>query len=168
MATYCMINLLPETGLHSVLVGNRLAARSALLWLLGAFKLAMLTLEQPDSSTMPKHPSWMYIKDLAKSVSWCHWYQTTTWMGAYGGKTPKGHILLSNTKLTAALARRKPKATGYGQGNAYKSYVRNGKLKVDGAKGLKGTENYTDAFGEAVHGVYANYTLATVSQDNFN
>eukprot|EP00969_Alexandrium_andersonii_P201125 8885565-Alexandrium_andersonii.AAC.1 len=78
-------------------------------------------------------------------------------MGAFGGATQKMHRFFSNHRIVHALSRDRPSRSSFGNASrdvtrvdvVLNSEGRIVKRKITGAPGLKGTENYSDDFGEA-------------------
>lgn len=142
----------------SAIMGNRMCARSALLFLFCTAKQGWAVIEQPISSVLASHPAARFLQDLADAFSWCGWHVANSYMGAFGGATPKMHRFFSNHRLVHALSRDRPSLSSFGSASrdvtrvdeVVNSEGRIVKRKITGAPGLKGTENYSDEFGEAV------------------
>ena len=92
-----------------------MCARSALLYMLVIALDAWAVLEQPAKSTMPLHPAFKCVLDLHELFPWCQKHVCETWMGAFGGATPKEHMLVSNKWWIFGMARDKPDLAQFGQ-----------------------------------------------------
>ena len=118
-------------------------------WLLIMYAISrccVWVVEQPANSIMNFHPVFHMIRHL------CATFTCFTWMGAFGGVSPKPTRLWSNCEsLLASLVRPLPKKQWHPEDPNYvcKKYVdRNGKKRVAGGRGLKSTQAYPDEFGQ--------------------
>ena len=129
---------------QSTIEGNMQVARSAILMALVHAKHAWWALEQPLKSLMEYHPAMAW---LAGSVPW---FEVSTVMGAFGAPSLKPSRLYSNASWILGLHREKPR--NFVPANTdLVSYEQVGsKRRVSGSKGLKVTQEYTPAFGDAV------------------
>ena len=121
-----------------------------LLSFLSLGKRSLPILEQPQTSVMDRH---IRLAPL-------QWWQVDTWMGMYGGKTPKPTKLLSpHLDAIAPLHRKMPKhmkakfaeeapPTTY-------SYYADGRLKTQPClKVLKKSQEYPEEYGQEVVKTY--------------
>ena len=116
-------------------------------------------LEQPDSSLMTHYCSWHWLRTVMRTLD-IPWFECYTEMGAYDAKTEKGTHLYGNRPWILKLARKcdRMQRTKLDSSDIAKVYEKNGRKKVDGGKGLKGTQSYIRLFGQTVADCMASHT----------
>jgi hypothetical protein len=139
----------------SVAAGNKMVARMALLLALCYAKSLGWALEQPVSSFMVYHPAMLYLCSRVRSLG-LHWWQVSTFMGAFNGETLKPHVLYGNEGWLKALERCHPgKLKKHSSVGVVNKWVdASGRKRCAGGSALKGTQTYTREFGEAVAGAF--------------
>ena len=135
----------------SVLEGNKMVARTAVMILISYAKSISWVLEQPLRSLMTSHPAVVWVGKRIRSELGLPWWNVTTYMGAFAGETVKPHALFGCSAWLGALARSHPGQIGSGGDHIVKKYVDSrGRKKCSGGPGLKDTQTYSAAFGVAV------------------
>lgn len=100
----CANNFLGDSSKQFVEVGNDLMARSSLLYFLAYLVSAEAVLEQPLNSMMPRTPPLSTVFSFLQSLSvQC---RTVTWLGSFGGPTPKSIQLWHLGLLSSGLVKR--------------------------------------------------------------
>jgi hypothetical protein len=118
--------------------GNDQAAISSLLFFI-AFKAGLVpTLEQPCDSCMPKVNPLAHVFNLVKAT------RVVTWLGAFGGLSPKPIQIWSSSDIVRELRRGRPIMDQ----KEKLVTVKNG--KVTGTKAMKQSQAYPPQFGAAV------------------
>ena len=119
---------------------------------------------QPGNSRILFHPAWQFILDFlgVYGLLGCGTFKAQTYMGAFGGSTLKEHFLLSNKRWVYGMAKDRPPSAQFNGGSQVvkkEIVVKNGskKQRVTGGPDLKGTENYTDEFGQSLLQLYLAY-----------
>ena len=149
--------------------GNLMVVRMVLLSLYHLSKFAVFLLEQPSSSVMRNHPHFEYLEYAAKDLklltnepvpdpSLEGITDVPTWMGSFGGPTPKRSVLsCSHPDVVLPLHRtlsKADKARLAGESVVTDEYVmESGRLKhkVTGKRRkLKQTQIYPRGYGKAV------------------
>jgi hypothetical protein len=140
---------------RSVRVGDKQAGRSAILIVLAFARKLGWILEQPGSSTLLRHPALLWTQNQAINLGFM-WHVVETYMWHFHAPHCKRTILASNESCTHNLARSHPGAKNTKKSGIKKtattSVRADGKKEVTGDSTgvLKGTQEYTDAFGAAV------------------
>ena len=122
-------------------------------------------IEQPLGSCMGTHAALKLVQELATMhrLPWCEWEEATTFMGSFGGPTPKPHKLWCNKFRAHALTRSRPSVEQPSEIVKVQTAVDSfGDVKtaVTGRKdALKESQHYEDEFGFAVLDVYMEYQL---------
>ena len=132
----------------SVVTGNALAARSAIIIAICYARGLSWVLEQPDSSLMKQHPAMACVRRCMRAHHET-WWQITTFMGAFNGPSTKPHSLYSNSPIIEALRRKHPGGFSRVE-TAKKSRDSRGRHVVTGGKDLTDSQEYTKEFGESV------------------
>ena len=135
----------------SVLEGNKMVARTAVMILICYAKSISWVLEQPLRSLMTSHPAIVWVGKRIRSELGLPWWNVTTYMGAFAGDTVKPHALFGCSAWLGAMARTHPGQIGSGGDHVVNKYVDSrGRKKCSGGPGLKDTQTYSEAFGVAV------------------
>ena len=123
----------------SVRVGNELAVRTTALCLLGWTTGIGYTIEQPVSSLLKDFPCVRALFQHTKAAT------VPTYMGAFGGCTPKPLLLYGTSTWIKKLRRKRPSRS-----SSTSSLVKKKGKQVTGVKlALKCSQAYTASFGEA-------------------
>lgn len=141
-----------DTQRRCVRNGNRQAARSALIIAWCVARCMGFVLEQPASSLLWRHPSLVHVQQVARAMG-ARWHQIKTYMFHYEAGHMKKTELLSNESWTHMIANEHPgKASGSKSAppTATVTVRSDGKKQCTGTDALKGTQEYTAAFGKAV------------------
>ena len=86
-----------RTQIKGVALANLIAVRCVLLVLLAMARKVHWILEQPSSSVMALQPRFKELFAKHKIIT------TFTWMGMFGGETPKATVLYSSSPWTSHL-----------------------------------------------------------------
>ena len=92
-------NILGDPSCKGVNEGNLQVSRMALLWEVIKVRKGIMWLEQPGSSRMHLHPR------LHQFLQRYPTYECRTWMGCFGGETPKPTVLRSNRWYVTKMKR---------------------------------------------------------------
>ena len=130
---------LGDDSVNWVCNGNNMMRASALIFFIASLIFAEPMLEQPVNSVMPKCAPLKTVFQFLEAT------RTMTWLGAYGGASPKPIQLMHLYPIYANLRREKPK------GQEFQPLVTKKKGKVTGKKEeLKNSQEYPTAFAEEV------------------
>ena len=149
----------------STVAANTMVSRMCLISLLLLSRCVAFVLEQPSSSIMDQH-----VRLLAAPFN--KFYKGMTWMGAFGGSTPKRTWLKTNEPLLAARLRRRlgraeflatttSKKRTTIEKPADASHCRK---RVYGTSELKSTQSYPKGYGKAVAHAYRDWRLLASSR----
>ena len=141
----CKIHVFLNKGLWNWMVGTTgcvevMVSRMTLILYLLQSKMVFYCYEQPGSSILWNHPR------MEAFINCCDAYRCWTWMGAFGGGSPKGTTLWSSRASVHKLSRALPNKS-WDHEMTKKSYLSNGKLSVSGGRDLKRSQAYTPEFG---------------------
>ena len=153
----------PEGDVSKPAVANAncMVARSALVMALCYACYAFWVLEQPGSSLMSKMPVLEVLKAAAEHFD-MDWHADKTYMGLFGGESPKALNLYSNNgPMVAKLARNMrgktwmfTKSEDTQMVTRKASANRPGRLDITGGPKLKESQAYTPEFADAVLDAY--------------
>ena len=150
-------NPMGDPSLSKVQIANLMVSRMCCLQLVAFAKYGIMILEQPASSLMPKHQRMQEPPFSSMCRMFLH-------MGSYGSPSAKPSILLSNEMLVTLPIRRpmtpEQKAKVDGSHLVKVEYKSDGSkiiTGVPGMDGLKGSQEYTMEYAEAVIGSYQNW-----------
>ena len=110
-----------------------------ILWLLQS-KQCFYLYEQPGSSLLWNHPR------MESFIQSCDAFRAWTWMGAFGGRSPKGTTLWSSRRAVHKLNRSLPDKV-WSHEMTKKTILSSGKLSISGGRDLKSSQAYTPEFG---------------------
>ena len=119
--------------------GNQDMLRVVPMCVLAVLLKAYFIVEQPLSSIMAQH------KLMAELLTHTGATNTTVWMGAWGGETPKPLRLWSTAPWISKLCTRKPPPSAIG-----KLTTRGPDGSVTGGPCLRDSAAYPSAFGKAI------------------
>ena len=129
------------------LAAKVMVSRMALiLWVLQSRDIFWLY-EQPASSVLWYHPR---MQELLNSLD-C--FRCFTWMGSFGGHSPKGTVLWSSRPGVKKLARVLPDREWEAEMTT-KSFKANGDVAVTGGRDLKKSQSYTADFAMSTLAVW--------------
>ena len=134
---------------------NCMVARSALIIALCYACFIFWVLEQPSSSLMTQTPVLQLLQQAAAHFK-MEWRAVKTYMGLFGGESPKPMTLYSNNgPMVAKLARNMKGQSGRFKSAQHTQLVtikqnKNGKKSVSGGPKLKESQAYTPGFADAV------------------
>lgn len=132
---------LGDTSLAYVREANRMVARVVMLALMCSALGHVWVLEQPSSSLMDAHPKFDWLLRLGKA-SVLRVCKVKTWMGMFGGGTPKPTTLWGNPLWLEGLQRKYCKSEIVAEVSATEKYEdSSGKTRVKGTKDLKSTQS---------------------------
>ena len=138
----------------SVLEGNKMVARTAVMILICYAKSISWVLEQTLRSLMTSSGNRMggqthSVGARPAMVERHHVH------GAFAGETVKPHALFGCSPWLGAMARTHPGQIGSGGDHVVKKYVDSrGRKKCSGGAGLKDMQTYSEAFSVAVANVF--------------
>lgn len=146
-------NILGDTSCAGVSEGNLQVSRMVLLWELIKIRRGIMWLEQPGSSRMHLHPR------LHNFMQRNPTYECRTWMGCFGGETPKATVLRSNRWWVTKMKR---KMTEQLRKSLSTTCVRTvhpvtGKLEATGGKLLKNSQVYPKQYAVAMCDLWQSY-----------
>jgi hypothetical protein len=142
---------LGRKGVKSVAEANEMVARVVLLLYIFQAKNVFWLLEQPASSVMQFHPR------LQQFMGEFHIFRTHTWLGAFGGGSPKPTLLYSGHNLVHRLQRHLDRTADFEHAHLMtRKYVDgSGQKRCTGGSHLKASQAYPRGFGEAIRELYA-------------
>ena len=137
---------------EAVRTANCMVERTVLLLLLCAARGCHFILEQPASSVMEIMPCVQHLKCCIGSS----WTCISTYMGMFGHDCWKPTHLYSSTPKVLALKRKLDKNSDYVNGWSSSKCVKvrcdtRGFIHVDGAEGLKQSQEYPKEYGDEVY-----------------
>ena len=137
---------------EAVRSANCMVERTVLLLLLCAARGCHFILEQPASSVMEFMPCVQHLKRCIGSS----WTCIFTYMGMFGHDCWKPTHLYSSTPKVLALKRKLDKNSDYANGWSSSKCVKvrcdtRGFIHVDGAEGLKQSQEYPKEYGDEVY-----------------
>lgn len=135
---------------RSVATANAQVARMILLSCLGLSRGVSWGLEQPASSLMASSSWVQFLQKLPADLVGGAFTEIHTEMGAFHAETRKPSRLYSIGRWTASLSRSTSRRFMKKVSPTTITYTKSGKKQVTGSAQLKGTQAYTDQFGEAV------------------
>ena len=146
-------NILGDTSCKGVADGNLQVSRMALLWELMKVRNGIFWLEQPGSSKMHLHPrmhQWMQQNPT---------YECRTWMGCFGGETPKPTILRSNRWYVTKMKRRMTEELRKSLSTTCTRTVHpiTGRLECSGGKRLKESQVYPKQYAVEMFRLWHRY-----------
>lgn len=154
----------------SVREGNRHAARSATIVAICYARLVMWVLEQPLSSLLLHHPAFVHIERKAAELG-MRLIRIETYQGCFGADTLKPTMLASSDLAVQAMVRQHPGQHAFAPSDTCRKGTRDsdGRKTDTGNKDtLKGTQTYTEAFGEAVAQMFLERFMFTHNPGNYN
>lgn len=134
---------------------NCMVARTALIMAISYACFIFWVLEQPSSSLMTKMPALQIFQKAAEQCHLGEWHVVKTYMGLFGGDSPKALNLYSNSSPLVSQLSRNMRGQSWrfksGQDNQMVTKTtRAGKVAVTGGPKLKESQAYTPEFADAV------------------
>ena len=135
---------------------NWMVARVTMIWMLIVASGGFFLLEQPGSSLMCLHPR---VNAFALALEKCgqSFHHISTWMGMFGGETPKRTRLWSNSHHVTMLKRKLKKDLFTKSTTCTRDPIRAaaGLSSINGnGKTLHETQAYPEGYGHAVADMY--------------
>ena len=146
---------------------NNMVARMSLLLMICMGLDAIWVLEQPSSSLMCLHPRMVQLKKAMEHLggpSKRSWWHTHTWMGMYGGRTPKATRLWSNSELVLRLHRTLDRSLHF-EPEVTASVASDGSVTGNRDE-MKESQAYPDAYGVAVSELIVRSTASVLSDSD--
>ena len=146
-------NILGDPSCKGVTDGNLQVSRMALLWELIKVRKGIMWLEQPGSSRMHLHPR------LHQFMQRNPTYECRTWMGCFGGETPKPTVLRSNRWYVTKMKRKMTEELRKSLCTTCTRTVHpvTGRLEATGGKLLKESQVYPKQYAVEMFNLWHQY-----------
>ena len=146
-------NILGDPSCKGVTDGNLQVSRMALLWELIKVRKGIMWLEQPGSSRMHLHPR------LHQFMQRNPTYECHTWMGCFGGETPKPTVLRSNRWYVTKMKRKMTEELRKSLCTTCTRTVHpvTGRLEATGGKLLKESQVYPKQYAVEMFNLWHQY-----------